>query len=398
MILVLNSGSSSLKCGLFDLKNHQATAPIWESALQWKGHFDDAVLEIKTSKKKISPKITVHSSDQAIAQIVHSIVHGETAVLPSLEQIDAIGHRIVHGGRYYRESTLIDSDVKDKIRRLAEYAPLHNMAALQGIEGMQIIFKDKPQIAVFDTAFHHTLPLAAAVYPGPYRWMEEGIQRYGFHGISYQYCSQRALEMNPKASKMVICHLGAGASLCAVLDGKSVDTTMGFTPLEGLMMNTRCGTIDPGIVLEKMKKMSLDDLTNELYRESGLLGISGVSSDMRDILKQISENNERCRLAFEIYIHRLCALIGSMIASLQGIDTIVFTAGIGENTPILREKVCERLAFLGAAIDLKKNETQHPQDCDLSHTRSKIKILLIHTQEAFEIARECYRIKNLLSE
>jgi len=397
-ILVLNSGSSSLKSSLYILKNHsqKPVSPTWEGSLQWKGTFDDVSIEVKNEHgKKQFSKLTTRSLDEARAELMNSLIQGETAVLSSLDEINAIGHRIVHGGKYYRESVFINKDVKSHISRLAEFAPLHNLAALTGIEAMEKMFKGLPQIAVFDTAFHRTLPQEAAIYPGPYKWFEEGIQRYGFHGISYQYCSKRAAEIVQNefpSSKIVICHLGAGASLCAVKDGKSQDTTMGFTPLEGLMMNTRSGTIDPGIILERLKHIDVHALTNELYRESGILGVSGISSDMREILKSIQSGNPRAQLTFDLYIHRLCASIGSMIASLQGINVLVFTAGIGENTPLLRKKVCDRFSFLGIELDAKKNDAPPPEDCDIAHKNSKIRVLIIHTQEAFEIARECWRL------
>lgn len=335
-ILVLNRGSSSFKCALFD-----------DEKLLW--------------EKK-------------------------DATFKDLEnqQVDVIGHRIVHGGAIYRQSTLITPQVKEQIQKLLKLAPLHNQADLEGINVCEKLFKDTPQIAVFDTAFHQTLPDFAKIYPGPYSWYEEGIQRFGFHGISFQYCSRRASEMLKKNAKMVICHLGSGASLCAIKEGKSIDTTMGYTPLEGLMMDTRCGSIDPGILLLKQDK----DLTKQLYEESGLLGISGISSDMRDI---IASKDPRAKLAFDIYIHRLNSCIGSMIASLQGLDALVFTGGIGENTPLLRKKVCETFSFLNLHLDPAKNEAG--KESNLAQTNS-LPILLIHTREELEIARECLKVYN----
>jgi acetate kinase len=308
--------------------------------------------------------------------------------LSSFEEVDAIGHRIVHGGKKYLEPVLIDNEVKNHIKSLSDLAPLHNLEDLEGIEIVEKFFKKKPQIAVFDTSFHRTLPKSAAYYPIPYHYIEEGIQRYGFHGINYQYCTRRVAQLlnqdiNPL--KILICHLGSGASLCAVKDGKSIDTTMGFTPLEGLMMDTRSGTIDPGVILYLLKKKKGDEISQELYYKSGLLGISGDSSDMRDIIEKAS-GNPRCKLALEIYLHRLCSCIGSMIASLQGLDVLVFTAGIGENSPEIRKKVCEHFSFLGIKLDEKKNSQELKQDCELS--TSKIKVLVIHAGEAFEIARE----------
>ncbi|MBF8263552.1 MAG: acetate kinase [Parachlamydiales bacterium] len=397
-ILVLNCGSSSLKSSLYDLKNHEKKppAPIWEGQLQWTGRFSDVALDTKTNQgQKLTKKINAATFDAALSELIASLMQKESPVLASIDEIDAVGHRIVHGGKVYRDSVLIDHDVKSKIRQFAAFAPLHNFPALQGIEAMEKLIRKKPQIAVFDTAFHHSLPMEATVYPVPYHWYEQGVQRFGFHGISYHYCSERAADMlqrDVKTLKMVICHLGAGASLCAVMNGKSHDTTMGFTPLEGLMMNTRSGTIDPGIILERLKKTDLDTLSHELYRESGLWGVSGVSSDMREILKSAHEGHQRAQLAFDMYIHRLSSCIGSMVASIAGIDALVYTAGIGENTPVLRKKVCERFAFLGIDIDPDLNDQTKARDADISSKNAKVRTLVIHTEEAFEIARECWRM------
>jgi acetate kinase len=394
-ILVLNSGSSSLKASLYVLtcSPSQPIPPLWEGSLQWKGRFDDVWLESKSSQGvRQQQKIDSPSIDAARIDLMNTLVHGQSACLASLDEIDVIGHRVVHGGRFYRESVRIDVDVTAKIYELAAFAPLHNLAAIHSIEAMGVLLKNKPQIAVFDTAFHHSLPKEATIYPGPYKWFEQGIQRYGFHGISYQYCSRRSAAMLGRHSKTVICHLGSGASLCAVDQGKSIDTTMGFTPLEGLMMNTRSGTIDPGIILQRLEHTDSISLSNELYRESGLLGVSGVSSDMREILTAIEKGNSRAQLAWDLYLHRLCSCIGSMIASLQGIETLVFTAGIGENTPLLRRKTCERFAFTGIQLDDTRNETPPKEDCDIARKSSAVRVLLIHTQEAFEIACECWRL------
>lgn len=338
-ILVLNQGSSSLKCSIFDFSANpqEYIKPAWETKIEWKN--------IQESKAR---KLRAHLKGKSI---------------------DCIGHRIVHGGNKYKKSALIDEHVKKEIWRLSDLAPLHNRADLEGIEILENLFPDKPQIAVFDTAFHHTLPLAAAIYPGPYKWVQMEIQRYGFHGISYQYCSQKAAQMLGKMpERMVICHLGSGASLCAVKKGKSIDTTMGFTPLEGLMMDTRSGTVDPGILLYLLKKKKVSALSRELYEKSGLLGLSGISSDMRDVLEKAKQGHMRAHLAIDVYIHRLTSLIGSMVASLGGLDVLVFTAGIGENAPQVREETTKRLSFLGP-----------------------FKVLIIQTQEAFEIARECWK-------
>ncbi len=344
-ILVLNRGSSTIKCSLYE---------------NFSGSF-------------------IHPSS-------------ETTYLPTkkIEGVQAIGHRIVHGGNHFTKSTLIDDDVKYKIESFAKLAPLHNLTELEDINKMERLFPGIPQIAVFDTAFHHTLPEFAYVYPGPYNWLQKGIRRYGFHGISFQYCARRACELlnrDQEGLKLVICHLGAGASLCAVKDGMSIDTTMGFTALEGLMMDTRSGTIDPGILLELLESKSIKELTHDLYYESGLLGISGIPGGMQAIL---TDPSPRAKLALDIYIHRLISLIGSMIASLGGIDALIFTAGIGENVPIIRERVSEAFSFLG--LTLEKN-TNSPNDQILSSPRSVVKTLIIHTKESFEIAKDCFNYK-----
>ncbi len=345
----------------------------------------------------VSEKIKAKSAALSLEYLISLLTSGKTAVLNSFDEVKAIGHRIVHGGEYFTGSVLVTSDVKEKIGRLSEFAPLHNLPELEGIEILEKHLPKTPQIAVFDTAFHHMLPKVAQVYPGPYRWYEEGIRRYGFHGISFQYCTKRAVEIlkkDPNQLRMVICHLGAGASLCAVNNGRSIDTTMGFTPLEGLMMGTRSGSIDPGIVLYLLekKKSSVETLSKELYEDSGLLGVSGISSDMRDIMERSLKGDARATLAFEVYLHRLNALIGSMAASLQGVDVLIFAGGIGENAALLRKKVCDNFSFLGLKLDQTQNESAQDEDCILSTSDSKVKILLIHTQEALEIARECLAV------
>ncbi len=385
-ILILNRGSSSIKCYLYEIQNTTSSTfkPQWEAELKWKNTFDSPALTI--GEKRVE-KLEVKTANEALKQLLSSIKG---------QHIDAVGHRIVHGGVYFKESVFITAEVKERIRQLAELAPLHNLPELEAIEITEQLFKKVPQVAVFDTAFHHTLPEAAKIFPGPYSWYEMGIQRFGFHGISYQYCSRQAANILnqplPKL-KMVICHLGSGASLCAVKDGKSIDTTMGFTPLDGLMMDTRSGSVDPSILLylQEKKKKAPEDISNELYFESGLLGISGSSSDMRDIIEKKAHGNTRAALAFEIYLHRLNSLIGSMVASLRGLDVLIFTAGIGENAPLVREKVSETFSYLGLNLDTEKNRQISSDDRVLSTEYSKVKVLLIHTQEAFEIASECWK-------
>jgi acetate kinase len=287
--------------------------------------------------------------------------------------------------------------VKSAIAGVSAFAPLHNRAELEAIEEIEKLFSGIKQIAVFDTGFHKTLPLPAAVYPGPYEWYAAGIRRYGFHGINHKYCTRRAAQMLPVDSrplKLVTCHLGNGCSLAAILDGKSVDTTMGFTPLEGLMMGTRSGSVDPGILTYLMREKHLDgkQLDEVLNKRSGLLGISGVSGDMREILSAIKSGNERAKLAFDIYVHRLRSGIGSMIASLGGIDALVFTAGVGENSAEVRAATCKNLHFAGVELDPIKNAQSSP-DKDISTEGSRTRVLIIRAQEDWEIARDCWEIQ-----
>lgn len=400
-IFVFNNGSSSLKACLYRIKAYplEPVSPLWEARLEWKNDFKNASLKIKKEGSPWSEEICrSRSLKGSFPLLLHHLHKGKHAVLKAIDEIAIAGHRIVHGGIEYRESVLIDASVKKRIRQLAKLAPLHNAADLEGIDALDRLCKQMPQIAVFDTAFHHTLALKNTIYPTPYSWFEQGIRRFGFHGISFQYCTSRAMQLLPfKPSKMVICHLGSGASLCAVENGKSIDTTMGFTPLEGLMMDTRSGSIDPGILLYLLekKKKTITSLSQDLYHRSGLLGVSGISSDLRDIQSAEAKGNERAKLALDIYLHKLTGAIGSMIASLQGIDTLVFTAGIGENAPLIRQEACKAFAFLGLTLDPEQNSIRSSADKLISTARSTVAVLLIHSQEALEIARECWKKANL---
>ena len=311
--------------------------------------------------------------------------------------IDVVGHRIVHGGPNYRESTKLTPEVRAAIAQEVEFAPSHNRFELEAVAAVDhVLGPNVPQIAVFDTGFHVTLEPAAYVYPGPYSWLEDGVRRYGFHGINHRYASRRAAELlrrDPASLKVITCHLGNGASLAAVGGGKSVDTTMGFTPLEGLMMGTRCGSIDPGIIvyLIRHRGYSAEQLDRSLNQESGLAGISGLSGDMREILNAMDSGNERARLAFEIYTHRLTRELGGMLAVLGGVDAIVFTGGVGENSARLRQAACERLKFLGLKLDGSKN-ARPERDEDIATPDSLVRVLVIRANEEWEIACECHRL------
>lgn len=398
-ILVLNAGSSSQKSCLYELNDTQPDRPLqplWEAKIDWTHQQGVSELKVKTAKgTQFEEEFASESRTDTISRMLETLWKGETQTINDLNEIDIVGHRVVHGGQDYQQSTLISPDVKEAIARLAVFAPVHNPVNLEGIEAIENLLPNVPQIAVFDTAFHAQLPPAAFVYPGPYEWLENGIRRYGFHGISHQYCARRAAEMlnrNLADLRLISCHLGNGCSLAAIRGGVSIDTTMGFTPLEGLMMGSRSGSIDPGIIIHLLRRSDItaEKLDNILNQNSGLKGISGVSGDMRQIGEAISQGNERAQLALDIYIHRLRAGIGAMLASLGGLDALIFTAGVGENSAVVRATACEAFGFMGLKLDGEKNQ-QVQGDEDIATADSAVKVLVIHTQEDWEIARECWK-------
>lgn len=401
-ILVLNAGSSSQKSAFYDLPedtSDRPLQPLWEAKIDWTHREGVAEIEVKTHEGK-----TLHEERSAsdrigtLSHLLETLTSGETQVIQDLSEIEAIGHRVVHGGQDYRESVLITPEVRSAIDRLSSFAPSHNPANLEGIEAMEHLLGTVPQIAVFDTAFHAQLPRSSAVYPIPYVWFEKGIRKYGFHGISHQYCANRAAQLlnrDLRALRLITCHLGNGCSLSAIQEGRSIDTTMGFTPLDGLMMGSRSGSVDPGILIHLMREeqYSPDDLDHLLNKSSGLKGVSGISSDMRQIQAAMhnSKENSQAKLAFEIYIQRLRSGIGSMMAALQGVDTLVFTGGVGENSASVRSHTCEAFRFLGLKLDTQKN-ANYPVDQDIATPESTVRVLVIHTEEDWAIAQETQRI------
>jgi acetate kinase len=395
IVLVLNAGSSSQKSCLYRLEDSISdlpTQPLWSAHLDWTVTDDGGILSVESNgiKQKIAVKEQIRN--QALKILLDTLITGETRVLKSFNDIDLVGHRVVHGGAKYSQATVIDAGVKKAIASFIPLAPNHNPAHLEGIETIDSILPKVPQVAVFDTAFHNTIPEFAKVYPLPYKYYQQGIQRYGFHGISHQYCAKRTAQILQKpleSLKIITCHLGNGCSLAAIKDGICIDTTMGFSPLEGLMMGTRCGSIDPQIPLYLMQEYDLDvgAINYILNQESGLKGVSGISADLRKILAAIDEGNKQAKLAFEIYIHRLKTAIGAMVASLNGIDAFVFTAGVGENSAIAREKTCVGLSYLGLELDIAKNNTS-PVDENIATEISQTQVLVIHTQEDWEIAQQ----------
>jgi acetate kinase len=424
-ILVLNSGSSSQKSSLYDLGDALpalAPEPLWQGEIEWGSA--DASIKISTSAgAKPKEKVKVSSREEATRQLLATLWSGSTRVLSSAAEINVVGHRVVNGGPDCREPVLIDTKVTAAIEKAAVFAPLHNRAELDGIAIIEKEIPGVPQVAVFDTGFHRHLPEAAYVYPGPYEWLAKGIRRYGFHGINHGYIAERApqiLQRDSRGLRIVSCHLGNGCSLAAIRDGRSVDTTMGFTPLEGLMMGTRSGSVDPGILtyLVRQEKQTGEQLDDLLNKKSGLLGISGFSGDMREIVEAMKTSTtaldasaegasaslaasdpqtveskaKRAKLAFDIFVHRLRREIGSMIAVLGGIDVLVFTAGIGENSVEVRAAACETLSFAGVQLDASKNP-QSPADADISVSGSAVRVLVIKAQEDWAIARDCFRLR-----
>lgn len=402
-ILVLNAGSSSLKSALYDLADpvpERPTAPLWEGKIEW-----GRVPEFRTRNARgevTTGPASAKSHREATEHLLDFLWNGPTRVIGGSSEIEVVGHRVVHGGEQYVQPTVVTPAVKAGIARLSDFAPLHNPAALEVMDLIETKLASLPQVAVFDTAFHAQLPLPAAVYAGCYKWLDQGIRRYGFHGINHQYCAGRAAQTLGKdlnSLRLIVCHLGNGCSLAAIERGRSVETTMGFTPLEGLVMGTRSGSVDPGILTYLMRRdhLNADDLDRMLNKKSGLLGISGVSGDMREILAAMGTGNPRAKLAFDIYIHRLVYYIGAMAAILGGLDALVFTAGAGENSAEVRAGACEKLGFLGVDLDPKRNSLPSPDaDRDIATSESRARVLIIRAQEEWAIARACLTLMSLV--
>ena len=403
-ILVLNAGSSSQKSCLYALGDHElpehSPEPLWEALIDWTAQPDAGLMTIQANGVKYQQTLPIGDRPNALATMLATLVEGNTAVLDTLSNIHVVGHRVVHGGAEYSVPTRVTPAVKEAIARLIPLAPAHNPANLEGIEAIEQALGNVPQVVVFDTAFHSQMPPDAFTYPIPHEWTEKGVRRYGFHGISHEYCAHRAAQMLNKpldSLKLITCHLGNGCSLAAVKNGHSIDTTMGFTPLEGLMMGSRSGSIDPAILVYLMRDHGFtpDQLNTMLNKESGLKGVSGISSDMREIQKAINpegtQESDRAKLSIDLYLHRLKSCIGSMLMSLEGFDALIFTAGIGEHATSIRAKTCAALKFLGLMINPEKNNIAH-HDQDISSPDSTIRVLVIHTEEDWAIAQACWRI------
>lgn len=393
-ILVINAGSSSLKFQLFDMDEKK----VLVKGICDRIGIDNSVMEYQVpGKEKYVVRKEMKKHKDAIALVLETLTDKEHGVIKSTSEISGVGHRVLHGGEKFHDPALIDDKVMDAIRECIPLGPLHNPANIMGIEGCKAVMPDTPMVAVFDTGFHQTMPKYAYIYAIPYEVYEKySVRKYGFHGTSHKYVTQRAAEILGKPIeelKLISCHLGNGASICAVKYGKCVDTSMGLTPLDGLAMGTRCGTIDPAVVTFLMQKegMSAAEMSEYLNKKSGLLGISGVSSDMRDTQSAAKAGNKRAQLAVDIFTYRVKTYVGSYYAVMNGADAIIFTGGIGENDGVIRQKSLEELDSLGIAIDPEKNNIRG-KEADISAAGAKVRTLVIPTNEELAIANETLKL------
>lgn len=393
-ILVINCGSSSLKYQVLDMNGEILLA---KGLVERIGMDGSVITHEKIGMDKVRNETPMESHKEAIQLVLDAIIDPEHGVVKDMSEIGAVGHRVVHAGEKYASSVLIDDDVIQALEECIELAPLHNPPNLLGIAACQELMPDTPMVGVFDTAFHQTMPPESYIYAIPYEYyLKHKIRRYGFHGTSHKYVAQRAADImncNLDDLKIITCHLGNGASVSAIKRGVCVDTSMGFTPLEGLVMGTRCGDIDPAIVTYIREKEHLDQgVANEILNtKSGVLGISGVSSDFRDLEEAAEEGNERAQLAIKVFAHKVRFYIGAYIAEMNGVDAIVFTAGVGENDIAMRDIICNDLGNLGIKLDLVKNKTRG-KEAIISRDDSRVKIILIPTDEELMIARDTLEI------
>ncbi len=388
-ILVINSGSSSLKFQLLDMTNEH----LLVSGLVERIGIDGSRLVLKKDSDKYTLDRDLKNHDEALSFVLETLVDDKYSIISSLEEINAVGHRVVHGGEEYTESVVVDDDVIKGIESCIELAPLHNPANLTGIKAIQKLLPNAKNVAVFDTAFHSSMKEEAYIYPLPYEYYQNyKVRRYGFHGTSHRFVSKKAselLNLDYNNFKVITCHLGNGASIAAVKNGKSIDTSMGFTPLEGLVMGTRSGDIDPAIIefISKKENLSISEVLNVLNKKSGVLGVSGVSSDFRDIENAAKEGNHRASLALDVFRRRVAKYFAAYTAMLGGTDAILFTGGLGENSAKDREIICDMLDFMGVEIDKEYNNTR-PKNCVISTDNSKVKVLVVETNEELAIARD----------
>jgi len=394
-ILVINAGSSSLKYQLYDMKDESVLA----SGLVERIGMDSSIATHKPAgKDEVRDVSEILDHVTAVRKVIELLTHPGHGVVGSIGEIEAVGHRVVHGGETFKSSVLVDQAVKLEIRRLFDLAPLHNPAHMMGIDAVEANLPGVPQAVVFDTAFHQTMPPESYLYAIPMvLYKRHRIRRYGFHGTSHLYVSRQAAQYLDKpleSLKMITCHIGNGASATAILNGKSYDTSMGLTPLEGLMMGTRSGDLDPAIVPFTMSKeeLTLSEVNSMLNKHSGLMAISGLSSDMREIVGAMKEGDRNAKLAFDMYAGRVRKYIGAYAAAMNGVDVIVFTAGVGENSVELREAVCRGLSFLGVELDPERNAVRSREPREITTDASKVKVLVVPTNEELLIARDTFEL------
>ncbi|MCR5416392.1 MAG: acetate kinase [Pseudobutyrivibrio sp.] len=388
-ILVINCGSSSLKYQVIDSESEEVLC----KGLCERIGIDGRLVYQKAGLDKEVTEIAMPTHKEAVASVIEAITNDKTGAIASLDEIDAVGHRVVHGGEKFAESALITDEMIKVVEECNDLAPLHNPANIIGINACRELMPGKPMVGVFDTAFHQTMPQQAYMYAVPYKYYEQyGVRRYGFHGTSHSYVSKRVCEMDGcdlKNSKIIVCHIGNGASCCAVLNGESVDTSMGLSPLEGLVMGTRSGDIDPSAVEFMAKKEGLDfaGVMNVLNKESGALGVSGISSDFRDLIAASAKGDKRAKLAMDMIAYRIAKYVGAYAAAMNGADIICFTAGLGENNAALRQAVCDHLGFMGVELDATRNDVAGEERL-VSSDASKVKVYVVPTNEEVMIARD----------
>ena len=393
IILVINCGSSSIKYQLLDMKSDDVYDLLAKGVVEKIGLPMGCLTHKPTGKENVYKELPIADHKVGMQLVLAELVDPKSGVLKSFDDIEAVGHRIVQGADFFSGSAIVDEDVLKKIEFCCDFAPLHNPAHLLGIRAMQQVLPTVPQVVVFDTAFHQTMPPYNYMYGLPYKYYEEyHVRKYGAHGTSHQYVARKAAELTGidlNDSRIITCHLGNGSSITAVENGKCVDTSMGFTPLAGMIMGTRCGSIDPNLVPYIMKKDGLtpDQMTELMNKKSGFLGVSGVSSDVRELNAAVDKGNQRAKLVFKMFTHDVIKLIGSYIAEMCGVDLIVFTAGIGENNARLRRRICENFGYMGLAFDYEANAAAK-DDTVISLPDSKVKVAVISTNEELVIARD----------
>ncbi|MDO5724986.1 MAG: acetate kinase [Tissierellia bacterium] len=389
-ILVINCGSSSLKYQLIDIEKEDVLCKGLAERIGIEG---SRVVHEPTGMEKVTIEEAMPDHKKAIEIVLNSVAHPEYGVIKSMDEIAAVGHRVVHGGEVFNDSTLLTDEVMDKARECIDLAPLHNPANIMGIEACKELMPDTPMVGVFDTAFHQTMPAVNYIYAIPYEYYEKyAIRRYGFHGTSHKYVTERAadiLGIDLDKINLITCHLGNGSSITCIEGGKSRNTTMGLTPLEGLVMGTRCGDIDPAIIpfIGRKENLDYDGVDNMMNKESGVYGVSGISSDFRDLEDAAKEGNERAKLSLDMFESKVKKYIGAYMTEIDHTDAIVFTAGIGENSISMRESICKSLEHMGIKIDPEKNNVRG-KECIVSADDSPIKILVIPTNEELMIAKD----------